>query len=67
MANKKVVTKKKVLKNVNTAVAHIHSTFNNTIVSLADPTGAILCWKSSGTSGYKGTKKGTPFAAQMVV
>jgi len=46
-------------------VAHVQSTFNNTIISLTDTAGAVISWASSGTVGFKGTKKGTPFAAQM--
>jgi small subunit ribosomal protein S11 len=46
-------------------VVHIQSTFNNTIISITDPRGDVLSWASSGTVGFKGTKKGTPFAAQM--
>jgi len=58
-------TKKKNLKNIPVGVAHIHSTFNNTIVSITDADGKVVSWKSGGTSGFKGTKKGTPFAAQI--
>lgn len=67
MAKKKdaVVTKKKNLKNIPVGVAHIQSTFNNTIVTITDPTGKVIIWKSGGTGGFKGTKKGTPFAAQL--
>ena len=46
-------------------VAHIHSTFNNTIVTITDPQGATLSWASAGTVGFKGSRKGTPFAAQL--
>jgi len=46
-------------------VAHVQSTFNNTIISVADHNGATVCWASSGTSGFKGARKGTPFAAQL--
>ncbi|AZB72051.1 30S ribosomal protein S11 [Synechococcus elongatus] len=51
-------------RNVPSGVAHIQSTFNNTIVSIADPTGEVISWASAGSSGFKGAKKGTPFAAQ---
>lgn len=61
----KVSTKRKKLKNVPSGIAYIHSTFNNTIVSFADHEGRVIAWKSGGTSGFKGTKKGTPFAAQL--
>lgn len=52
-------------RQVLQGVAHIQSTFNNTIVSIADQKGEVLSWASSGSVGFKGTKKGTPFAAQM--
>ena len=67
MAKKKVtsVNKKKKLKNIPTGMAHIHSSFNNTIVAISDVDGKVIAWKSGGTSGFKNTKKGTPFAAQI--
>ena len=52
-------------KNIPHAVAHIHASFNNTIVTFADPNGASLCWSSGGRIGYKGSRKGTPYAAQL--
>ena len=52
-------------KNVAHGQAHIKSTFNNTIVSITDPTGAVLSWASSGHVGFKGSRKSTPFAAQL--
>ncbi len=52
-------------KNVPHAVAHIHATFNNTIVTFSDPSGGALCWSSGGKIGYKGSRKGTPYAAQL--
>jgi len=52
-------------KNVPHAVAHIHATFNNTIVTFCDPGGKSLCWSSGGRIGYKGSRKGTPYAAQL--
>ncbi|NMC81321.1 MAG: 30S ribosomal protein S11 [Armatimonadetes bacterium] len=55
----------KASKNIPVGVAHIQSTFNNTIVSITDPKGDVISWASSGTVGFKGTKKGTPFAAGM--
>ena len=66
MAKKRESTtsKKKVLKNIPVGIAHIHSTFNNTIVSITDADGKVVVWRSGGTSGFKGTK-GTPFAAQI--
>ena len=55
--------KRKVKKNIPEAVAHIHSTYNNTIVTLTDKDGKVISWASAGTIGYKGSKKKTPFAA----
>jgi small subunit ribosomal protein S11 len=52
-------------KNVVQGIAHIKSTFNNTIVSICDMTGAVISWASAGTVGFKGNKKSTPFAAQL--
>jgi len=52
-------------KNIAQGVAHIKSTFNNTIISISDMNGAVLSWASAGTVGFKGTKKSTPFAAQL--
>jgi small subunit ribosomal protein S11 len=51
-------------KNVPHGVAHIHATFNNTIITITDPTGNTVSWSSSGAQGFKGSRKGTPFAAQ---
>jgi small subunit ribosomal protein S11 len=51
-------------KNVPHGVAHIHATFNNTIITITDPTGNTVAWSSSGGQGFKGSRKGTPFAAQ---
>lgn len=59
----KPVKKKKHKKVASLGVAHIKATFNNTIVSITDTTGAVVAWSSSGGVGFKGTKKGTPFAA----
>jgi small subunit ribosomal protein S11 len=55
---------KKAKKNVPNGVAHIQSTFNNTIVTISDTKGDVISWASAGSSGFKGAKKGTPFAAQ---
>jgi small subunit ribosomal protein S11 len=55
---------KKHKKNVPSGIAHIQSTFNNTIVTIADTRGDVISWASAGSSGFKGAKKGTPFAAQ---
>jgi len=64
MENKVVKTVKKKHKVVSAlGVAHIKATFNNTIVSIADPSGKVVAWSSAGAVGFKGTKKGTPFAA----
>ena len=52
-------------KNVNTGVVHIKSTFNNTIVSITDPQGNVIAWASSGAVGFIGSRKSTPFAAQL--
>jgi small subunit ribosomal protein S11 len=57
--------KKKVRREIGYGVAHVQSTFNNTIITVADHNGATVCWASSGTSGFKGARKGTPFAAQL--
>ena len=65
MAKKTTVSKKKKLKNIPNGIAYIHSTFNNTVVTITDSEGKVVIWKSGGTSGFKGTKKGTPFAAQI--
>ena len=66
MAGKKVVrTKRKVSKNIESGVAHIRSTFNNTIVTIADTAGNVLSWASAGGMGFRGSRKSTPFAAQM--
>ena len=62
-AVKKIRRKEK--KNVSHGHAHIKSTFNNTIVSITDPTGAVISWASAGHVGFKGSRKSTPFAAQM--
>ena len=62
---RKVVRKRRVKKNIPMGVAHIHSTFNNTIVTITDPVGNVVAWSSAGVVGFKGSKKSTPFAAQM--
>ncbi len=61
----KVKVRRKEKRNVPHGVAHIHATFNNTIVSITDQIGNVLSWSSAGRSGFKGSRKGTPFAAQM--
>ena len=57
-------TKKKTRRNVTRGVAHVKATFNNTLVTITDTNGDVLCWATSGTSGFKGSRKSTPFAAQ---
>ncbi len=57
--------KRKVKKSIPEGVAHIHSNFNNTLVTITDKTGNVISWASSGTIGYKGSKKKTPFAAGL--
>ncbi|HOZ88716.1 MAG TPA: 30S ribosomal protein S11 [Bacilli bacterium] len=57
--------KRKVKKNIPEAQAHIHSTYNNTVVSITDKEGNVISWASAGTIGYKGSKKKTPFAAGL--
>ncbi|MDP2813527.1 MAG: 30S ribosomal protein S11 [Erysipelotrichaceae bacterium] len=57
--------KRRVRKNIARGVAHIHSTFNNTIVTITDEKGNVLAWSSAGALGYKGSRKSTPFAAQL--
>ena len=57
--------RKKTKKMVSEGVAHIHSTFNNTIVTITDPAGNVVSWSSAGAVGFKGSRKGTPFAAQL--
>ena len=63
-AAKKVRRKEK--KNIVAGHAHIKSTFNNTVISITDPSGAVIAWASAGTVGFKGSRKSTPYAAQMV-
>jgi len=62
---KRTRVKKKEKKNVPSGIVHIQSTFNNTIVSVTDPGGNVLSWSSAGVQGFKGSRKSTPFAAQM--
>jgi small subunit ribosomal protein S11 len=57
--------KRRERKNVPAGIAHIQSTFNNTIVTITDPQGNVLAWASAGTAGFKGSRKGTPFAAGL--
>jgi small subunit ribosomal protein S11 len=62
---KKTRTRRKEKKNVVHGVAHIKATFNNTIISISDPAGNVLSWASAGNVGFKGSRKSTPYAAQM--
>jgi small subunit ribosomal protein S11 len=62
---KKVVRKKKEKKNIPNGVAHIQATFNNTIITITDPVGNVVAWSSAGSKGFKGSRKSTPFAAQI--
>ena len=64
-AGKKKTFKKKEKKLVPTGIVHIQASFNNTIISISDPMGNMLCWASSGNQNFRGTRKGTPFAAQI--
>ena len=61
----KAKVKKKVKKNIQSGIAHVQSTFNNTIVSITDVSGNVVAWSSSGVRGFKGSRKSTPFAAQL--
>ncbi len=58
-------SRKKVKKNVQSGIAHIHSTFNNTIITITDVSGNSLCWATAGAQGFKGSRKSTPYAAQI--
>ena len=62
---KRKTRKKKVRKEIGFGAVYIQSTFNNTIITITDQLGNTVCWASSGTSGFKGSRKGTPFAAQL--
>lgn len=62
---KKTKAKKKERKNISSGVVHIQSTFNNTIVTITDSMGNVVAWSSSGVHGFKGSRKSTPFAAQL--
>ena len=62
---KRTRTQKKVKKNVSNGVVHIQSTFNNTIVTITDTVGNVVAWSSAGVQGFKGSRKSTPFAAQL--
>lgn len=61
----RVTRRRRARKNIAKGVAHIHSTFNNTIVTITDEAGNVVAWSSAGALGYKGSRKSTPFAAQL--
>ncbi|AWE09060.1 30S ribosomal protein S11 [Lysinibacillus sp. 2017] len=65
MARKQQTRKRRVKKNIESGIAHIRSTFNNTIVTITDMQGNALSWSSAGALGFRGSRKSTPFAAQM--
>ena len=65
MAKKKGIRKKRGKKFIEQGVAHIQATFNNTLITITDSQGNVLVWSSGGAKGFKGTRKGTPFAAQI--
>jgi len=65
MARKTARPKRKEKKNIDQGIAHIKSTFNNTIVTMSDKVGNVLSWSSAGSLGFRGSRKSTPFAAQM--
>ena len=65
MAKRKAVRKKVVKKNIARGICHISASFNNTIVTITDEMGNMIAWSSAGSLGFKGSKKSTPFAAQM--
>ena len=67
MAKRKVTKKKKIKKQVAKGIVHIAATFNNTVITVSDEMGNVLCWSSAGALGFKGSKKSTPFAAQQAV
>ncbi|WP_031542168.1 30S ribosomal protein S11 [Mesoplasma photuris] len=62
----KPTSKKRIKKNIPKGIAHIHATFNNTIVTISDEKGNVLSWSSAGALGFKGSKKSTPYAAQLI-
>ena len=59
------VSKKRIKKNIQSGIAHIQATFNNTIISITDVSGNVISWSSAGVQGFKGSRKNTPFAAQL--
>src|SRR5690554_659687 len=65
MAKEKVRIKRKERKNISSGVAHVNATFNNTLITITDAQGNAISWSSAGSMGFKGSRKSTPFAAQM--
>ncbi len=65
VAKKGAAKKKREKKNIPSGIAHIQSTFNNTIITITDPVGNVIAWSTAGAMGFKGSKKSTPFAAQL--
>jgi len=65
MATAKTRTKKKVKRSVSDGIAHVHASFNNTVITITDRQGNALGWATAGSSGFKGSRKSTPFAAQV--
>jgi small subunit ribosomal protein S11 len=65
MAKEATRVKKRERKNISTGVAHVNSTFNNTLITITDAQGNTIAWSSAGAQGFKGSRKSTPFAAQM--
>ena len=65
MAKPKLKTKRKEKKNIVSGIAHVNSTFNNTLVTISDEQGNVVSWSSSGMMGFKGSRKSTPYASQM--
>src|SRR4030065_1440499 len=65
MAKQARTKKKKERKNIPVGVAHIKATFNTTLITITDPSGNVVSWSSAGVQGFKGSRKGTPFAAQL--
>jgi small subunit ribosomal protein S11 len=61
----KVKKRKKILRKLSSGIVYVHATFNNTIVTVTDDDGKVLCWASPGTTGFKGSRKSTPFAASI--
>ena len=59
------IVKKKIKKNISTGIAYVNATFNNTIISIADDSGNVIAWSSAGAKGFKGSRKSTPYAAQI--